>query len=296
MKSHVNEILSRTIFFIRKYSKMQKNLNQERDRIFNIALLRESSKDYKSAIEQYKNSIALDKSFFEAWLNLGAIYSICGESKKAIESYETALKIKDDHRLYYNLALEYYKIKEYDIAIMQLDECILLKGMVLQCHLLKGYIYRNQKNLPEALIEFESVIDIDPLNTQAYIARIIIYSELQNYVMALRILNEAEKKFPDNKMIKRLKASTMVNNGEIVESLKLYKEIVKEDTTIADFALSLNKKENYPYRKKVDEKETYIQKNHLESPQKNFDLSLLSLLKGNGEDALTKLIAAFNQK
>ena len=296
MKSHVNEILSRTIFFIRKYSKMQKNSNQERDRIFNIALLRESSKDYKSAIEQYKNSIALDKSFFEAWLNLGAIYSICGESKKAIESYETALKIKEDHRLYYNLALEYYKIKEYDIAIMQLDECILLKGMVLQCHLLKGYIYRNQKNLQEALIEFESVLDIDPLNTQAYIARIIIYTELQNYAMASSILSEAERKFPENKMIKRLKAGNMVNNGEIVESLKLYKEIVKEDTTLADFALSLNKKENYPYRKKIDEKEIYIQKNQLESSQKNFDLSLLSLLKGNGDDALSRLIAAFDQK
>jgi len=296
VKSHVNEILSRTIFFIRKYSKMQKNSNQERDRIFNIALLRESSKDYKSAIEQYKNSIALDKSFFEAWLNLGAIYSICGESKKAIESYETALKIKEDHRLYYNLALEYYKIKEYDIAIMQLDECILLKGMVLQCHLLKGYIYRNQKNLQEALIEFESVLDIDPLNTQAYIARIIIYTELQNYAMASSILSEAERKFPENKMIKRLKAGNMVNNGEIVESLKLYKEIVKEDTTLADFALSLNKKENYPYRKKIDEKEIYIQKNQLESSQKNFDLSLLSLLKGNGDDALSRLIAAFDQK
>jgi len=72
---------------------------------------------YDDAIRQYKKCVFLDKESDDAWDWLGHAYKAKGDTKKAIETYETAIKINPNNRkAHFDLGMIYAMNKDFNKA------------------------------------------------------------------------------------------------------------------------------------------------------------------------------------
>jgi tetratricopeptide (TPR) repeat protein len=69
--------------------------------------------DFEKAAECFDKIVCLDEYHYRAWYNLGISYFNLGQTDKALEAYQRALKIKPDYEyVYYNIGLLYETQKE----------------------------------------------------------------------------------------------------------------------------------------------------------------------------------------
>jgi len=162
--------------------------------------LREAAMAYLKAIEAYPN---LPK----AHLNMGSICYLAGKYKNAVEYWITALKLDSEYeKTYCNLAVAYEKINDYSSAYCmyqrfqnitnnESSEYFNIKKRMeelkkhLDEHPEKSRIHLNraeeaykQKNLAEALWEYENFCILKPSENMTYEARIKELSEFVNPV------------------------------------------------------------------------------------------------------------------
>lgn len=70
------------------------------------------------APDAYRRAIALDPDNADAHVNLGRLYQIVGDLRRAKRHYQLALDAAADHELaYYNLGTVFDELDEYDIAL-----------------------------------------------------------------------------------------------------------------------------------------------------------------------------------
>src|SRR5690606_30065233 len=93
---------------------------------YEIALSYFTKGDYEKAIE-HSDVVLNQKSdlMMQAYLTKGSALDVLGKTKESIKLFEKAIKQSGDHfLLYYNLALNYYKISELDKAELNVIKAI----------------------------------------------------------------------------------------------------------------------------------------------------------------------------
>lgn len=143
---------------------------------------------YNDAINKYQQAIALDKKNSEAhyelaytylkiknwdealyysrivmsfkddyWLDALLIYGTVmdkkGNSNQSIREYKKALKkYPDGYLLYYNLALSYAKIKEYDSSIEASIKCLQINESFVQGHILLSSLMKQKGEVLKSML------------------------------------------------------------------------------------------------------------------------------------------------
>ncbi len=101
---------------------------------------------------------------------LGEAWSLLGNYTKSIQAYESALREFQSDRLYLKMAEDCYQHGDYEKSVYYYqslikrtsDEALKKKGLF---HL--GKLYYNIKNMPEAEITFQKVLEMDPAEAEA---------------------------------------------------------------------------------------------------------------------------------
>lgn len=153
----------------------QKALNAESDNVIALNLMGSvaaAKEEYKAARSYYETAIALDRSYYEAHLNLATAFFNMGSFTKCIQTVDEFLKSFPSDR-----------------------ELMYLKAQSLS---------RQGKNM-EAIRVYEQILSKNPSNdfvTMTYIA--IEYETLQNYTKAQEYANKAQKVYGDYNLLKSL--------------------------------------------------------------------------------------------
>lgn len=89
------------------------------DAYLSISICYAKKGEWENSVEFCKKALEVNPKSYEANNQMGLVYYCCNEVKKAVDYYETALKLKPegDYKIYSNLGYAYEKIGQYDEAV-----------------------------------------------------------------------------------------------------------------------------------------------------------------------------------
>lgn len=110
----------------RKYKKTPDRL-ENAETFFQRGFMYYSMKNYKNAIEAYKQAISIKPDYLDAYINLGQAYYKLGRYSDAIDAYERAVKLKPDPTVYNKIGTLYIVMGKYYSAIDSFKQALVME-------------------------------------------------------------------------------------------------------------------------------------------------------------------------
>jgi tetratricopeptide (TPR) repeat protein len=129
----------------------------------------EQDKQYRDALDSYREAARLDPSWFEAQYNCGVMAYRLGDFNESLPAYEMALAIQPDSAgTRYNFALALKEAGYVTDAVNELKKILASKPDDVRAHLALGNLYAQQLyDVPQARAQYLRVLQLDPRNAQA---------------------------------------------------------------------------------------------------------------------------------
>ncbi|GIX43184.1 MAG: hypothetical protein KatS3mg129_2917 [Leptospiraceae bacterium] len=164
IKHFISEI--NLLFFIGKdkeaYTKTQELKEyKEAEAYYNYFLAVWESKQGNNLKAQIylSKALSLNQEIDPAWNLMGYLQSLAGDFQNALISFKKAIELEPYHPVYrYNLARTYWILKQNDLALKEIDQCIKLRDNFPEAYYLKGMILENS-NPEEALIYYNKALE-----------------------------------------------------------------------------------------------------------------------------------------
>lgn len=152
----------------------------------------EKGKLYK-AIEEYKEAVRLDPSFYEAHWNLGIIYIRKGMTDSAIKELEAVVKLRPD---------------------------------VFKARYVLGNLYHQKKMIGEAIKEFKAAVAIDPDDYDARLGLALMYGEKEDN-RAIREYKKAISIKPNSEIAHYNLGLTYFYNSDFGNAVKEFRKVAE---------------------------------------------------------------------
>jgi tetratricopeptide (TPR) repeat protein len=151
-------------------SKKAVNLRPSAESYFNIGLANYYLKQYREAVEGYRQSIRLDPyNAADAYYALGLAYRDWGRPDDEIQAYKQAIRLRQDYTsAYERLGSRYLKSKKYPEAIEVFKQLVILKPGDPNAPNSMGEAYLESGKLLEAVEAFRQAIRLKPDFGRAY--------------------------------------------------------------------------------------------------------------------------------
>ncbi|EMS82402.1 tetratricopeptide repeat protein [Leptospira noguchii] len=281
---------------------------------FNQALILEKEGNYPEAIRLYEDLIQSQPKYQKPYLNLGALYSKQGNSKKAIEVYQKALYVGKSPELYYNIGIELYRTGETETAIRSLKKSLEIEKRFLNSHILLAYCYRQLEKDDKTELYLTNAIRLDPKNRMALTALATLYFEKERWRDCLETANKVNKLFPNDPRMQVLLSEVHTRLGNFKQSFEILKQATSQSKGFTRFSDAIEESKKNPEeaaffdslekltKNKLDEFRSKLEMNQENpedfsppNPQDALDLSLMYLFHGDKERALKYMLYAQKQ-
>ncbi|MND76158.1 Beta-barrel assembly-enhancing protease [compost metagenome] len=138
--------------------------------LYEIAYTYHAIKDYDKTIS-YCNKV-LELPFSEdtddAYLLIGNSLDLADKPKEAVEIYKKALtKVKPTYLLYYNLAVTYYGMEQYENTEVELQNALKLNPQHASSHLLLSKAMEKKGNRVKTLLALYNFLLLEPTSERA---------------------------------------------------------------------------------------------------------------------------------
>ena len=118
--------------------------------------------DYRRAIQEYDQAIALDPEFHGAYLNRGNIYLRFGDYQSAIRDYSRAIEIDPDAPgAYDNRGNAYAALGQYDRALRDHTQAIEVDPRFAAAYDNRGTTYMDIGEHEKAIRDYDRAIELD---------------------------------------------------------------------------------------------------------------------------------------
>ena len=260
--------------------------------MFNEALKIEKQQNWDAALELYDEILKEKPDHFETWLNRGAIYFKKGNDCEAIKSFEKALYINNDVRAHYNLGLVYYKSQILEKALNHFLECIKINEAFLPASLLTGYIYIEQNKSDDAIEILQSALSFNKENESLLISLAIAYNANKKEIFCNTVIQKILEKNPINKAALKLQANLSIKEAVTKKSIENFRLLMKGDSQLNTMKSFFDDTNNINIKENVLKQKNDIIHKIKKSNNDYFNLSLISLIAGNGDAAMNYLLYA----
>lgn len=198
------------------------------------ANIADSLKDYKRVINDNRRLIILVPDDYDAYYNLGLAESRIGEYDYARHHYNTIIKSSSRSRLgymglgYLNKDLKRYResIRDFDTLIM-MDTSKYVDANKFMAYYLRGIDKDKIDREEGALIDFDSVVKLNPKFGTAYYARGVVKSHMGKDAEAIKDFNKALKLQPDSGIIYCDRGVSFGKIGKLTEAMLDLNKAVK---------------------------------------------------------------------
>ncbi|MES0490563.1 MAG: tetratricopeptide repeat protein [Leptospirales bacterium] len=263
---------------------------EARNRYFNQAKENEQKGELKVALANYKKSLQKDNRFFDGWLNAGVVFSKLEKPDKAVHCFKKAIDCKEDERAYYNLAAELYKQDKFDTAISALETSIQLNPRFIRSYLLAGYSFLRLSEAKKGLKCFNQALKIEPENISIHIAIVMVLHDHFDLASATKFLDNAISIAPNHPALTKMKGIINLEEGKVVESIEQYKKLAASDAELENLSTLFSTQLDTDTKTKIVNKKTNLETKPVKTSKDFFDLSLMSILQGEGELAMDYLL------
>ncbi|HSQ21089.1 MAG TPA: tetratricopeptide repeat protein, partial [Blastocatellia bacterium] len=120
------------------------------------------------ALEEFERIPEKSELFVDARIQVANIHDRRGQTQKAIEVLQLALRQKNDRKeIYAFLSSLYRKLKDYPKAIQAIERVIALDPKNDQAHFQLGALYDENKNKDKSIASMKKAIELNPQNAPA---------------------------------------------------------------------------------------------------------------------------------
>ena len=136
---------------------------------YEIALSYMQNQDYKNAVK-YSDKVLKAKNAkheLAAYMVNGSALDMLGETNKSIKVFKKAIKKYRSHLLYYNLALNYFKLKDFDNAEKYATKGIEIKASHASSHFMLGNLHSIKGNKVQAILATYYALFLEPNSKRA---------------------------------------------------------------------------------------------------------------------------------
>ena len=152
--------------------------------------------EYERAVKKLNQAIKINRDSFNAYYNLGIVYSEQGKLEEAIENYTQAIEVKSDFaKVYHNRADVRRRQGNLEGAIRDYTQAIKINPSLAPSYHDRGYTRSQQGNLEGAIRDYTQAIEINPGFASAYHNRGHIRQKQGNLVKAVKDLRVAAALF-----------------------------------------------------------------------------------------------------
>lgn len=161
----------------------------------------------------FKNALVIEPDFAEAQFNLGLCHMAEEEYPEAINRFEEALLIEEDHDTRLHLAMAFMGLEKYPRAIKELIRITKYDSSNEQAWYNLGLSYNKQGFLEESLAAFSESIKLDPNNLDSILSLASLLVRLRRDKEAKAFINQAVR-------LDRNKAKDFIYEDEYLSEYK----------------------------------------------------------------------------
>ena len=190
----------------------------------------------QDAIDEFNQTVAIDPSISDVYINLSIAYINLGKAIEAKNNLKYAIDIDPSYYAYYNLANLHFKLQEMDSAYIYYLHSLEIDNTRKMPHLYLGQILTLKEEYDSAITRYTEYISLDSMSEEVFFRRGVLYIEQQKWRQALSDWNKVIQ-------LNYRNVDAWRNRGLTFFQLKEYKN------AIADFsqALKINPTEAYTY-------------------------------------------------
>jgi len=148
-------------------------------------------KEYKKTIEYIDKALAIDKINAKAYFMKGMTYKETGDTAKAVSNFKTTI---DQDPEYYHAFIQLgilFSVKKNKLAVDYFMNAIKLNPQSIEARYGLGMFYQETEEYDKAIIEYDSILRIDPKY------KFVHYNLGYIYLVYLKVYPKAVKCFTD---------------------------------------------------------------------------------------------------
>ena len=137
-----------------------------------IALVFRSLGDYPLSLKYFRKALELQPRFPEATNNMGTVYLLMGDWKKAIACFNEAaenIQYETPQYAYNNMGLAYFKMGDHQKAIQSYERALRLIPSYTVCHINLANVYEAKGDLKQAETQYREALLYQPRNPAAHL-------------------------------------------------------------------------------------------------------------------------------
>lgn len=171
--------------------------NSSADSHLKRGIQRYNARDFKSAIEDFSEAIAINSGFSKrrtagrSGLNYSEDRELDGSSDRIVvtDAFNAVA--------YYNRGIAWSAVSDFDHAIADFDNAIRINPRYTDAFLRRGNAWHSKGSIDRAIADYNRAIELDPRSAYAYNNRGIARKDLQDMAGAISDFNETLTLNPD---------------------------------------------------------------------------------------------------
>lgn len=136
--------------------------------------------DVERALDYLKDSLTLDETRAEAWVNLGVLLTRCHRPVDAVKAMQRAVELQPgDAETHYNLGCIWLGLNDLNAAGAAFDTALSLRPRHAMAMNNRGVVHERQGEMEKAEASFRNVLDMDPGNVLGHgnVGRVLVERE-----------------------------------------------------------------------------------------------------------------------
>ena len=180
------------------------------------------------AIKDYCQALRINPNYAKAYNNRGVVYCRKGIPGPAIRDYNRALKLNPNWaEAYYNRGLAYYDKGEFDKAIRDYDKTLVFNPHEAKVYCRRGLAYYGQGELDQAIRDYDQALKLNPNWAEAYYNRGLAYYDKGEFDKAIRDYDKTLVFNPHEAKVYCRRGLAYYGQGELDQAIEDYSQAVR---------------------------------------------------------------------
>ncbi len=191
-------------------------------------------KNLQKALQDIRKVLLIDSTKSEYYITLGDIYFSMGEVNACSKALDKSIDLDPNYvEGYLKHAELSYILKNYDRSISYANKALKIEPFSDNAYYIRGMTYKELEKKNMAMDDFQSAVEINAENYQAYLQLGLMMSEINN-PLAVDYFNNAINIKPNSIEARYGLAMFQQSNNNAEEAEKLYLQIIDIDSFFVD--------------------------------------------------------------